>query len=69
MTSGEKGMSAPPVLCSVWGPSPQERHRGPGVCPEKGNEAVRGLEHKAYGEQLRELGLFSLRSFPALMAV
>ena len=28
--------------------------------PEKGNKAMRGLEHKAYGEQLRELGLFSL---------
>jgi len=26
------------------------------VWPEKGNKAVRGLEHKAYGEQLRELG-------------
>jgi len=27
------------------------------VCPEKGNEAVRGWEHKSEGEQL---GLFSL---------
>ena len=25
------------------------------MCPEKGSEAVRGLEHKSYGEQLREL--------------
>ena len=29
------------------------------MSPEKGNEAVRGLEHK-YGKWLRELGLFSL---------
>ena len=28
--------------------------------PEKGNKAVRGLEHKVYGEWLRELGLFRL---------
>ena len=28
--------------------------------PEKGNRAVRALEHKSYGEQLRELELFSL---------
>jgi len=30
------------------------------MCPEKGNEAVRGLEHKSDGGWLRELGLFSL---------
>ncbi len=30
------------------------------MCPEKGNEAMRGLEHKFSGEQLWELGLFSL---------
>ena len=32
----------------------------PGVCPEKSSEAAEGLEHKAYGEQLRKLSLFSL---------
>jgi len=51
------GESAPLVLCSVWGPSLQERHGGPGACPKKGNEAVRDLEHKSYGEWLKELGL------------
>ena len=28
--------------------------------PKKGNEAVKGLEHRTYGECLRELGLVSL---------
>jgi len=48
------------VLCSVSGPLLQERHWGLGAFPEKGNEVVRDLEHKSYGEQMRELGLFDL---------
>ena len=30
------------VMCSVWGPLLEERHRGPRVCSEKGNEADEG---------------------------
>jgi len=29
------GEAAPQVLCSVLGPPLQERHQGPGACPEK----------------------------------
>ena len=31
------------------------QYQGPGVCPEKGNKTVRDLEHRPYGEQMREL--------------
>ena len=31
----------------------------PSVCPED-NEAAKGLKHKSYRQQLRELGWFSL---------
>jgi len=47
------------VLCCV-GPLSTRKTWRPGVCREKGTGAVRGLEHKLYGEQLRELGLFSV---------
>ena len=48
------------MLCSVLGPLVQERHWGPGECPEMGSGAVRDLEHKCDGEKLREPGVFSL---------
>jgi len=44
------------VLCAVLGPSLQYRHGGPGECPGMDSGAVRALEHKFDGEQLRELG-------------
>ena len=46
--------------CAVLSPSLQERHGGPGAYPEKGNGAMKGLEHNSDGEWLRELGLFGL---------
>jgi len=42
--------AATQVLCSVLGPSLQERHGGPEGCPEMNSEAVKGLEHKPYEE-------------------
>ena len=49
-------------LCTVFsfGPLATRITLRPQRCPEKGNKAVRVLEHKSYGEQLRELELFSL---------
>lgn len=43
---------------NVLDPSLEEGHWDPGVCPQKGCEAMR--EHKCYGEQLKEEGLFSM---------
>lgn len=31
------------------------------MCPEKDSKAVKDQEHRSYGEQLRELGLFGLK--------
>jgi len=50
----------PRLLCSVLIVPLQDRHRGSRACPKKGNETVRGLEHKSNRERLRELRLFSL---------
>jgi len=54
------GVAVPRVLCSVWGASLQERLQDPGMCSEKGSEAVMNLEHESYKGHLRELELFSL---------
>jgi len=35
-------LASPHMLCPVLGPSLQERHWGPGACPEKGNETDEG---------------------------
>ena len=44
------GESSPWVLCSVLGPSLQEGHRNPGICPKKNTEGVRCLEHKSFSK-------------------
>ena len=41
--------ATPQVLCSVLGPSLQERHWGPGSRPEKGNRVVKDLGHNIMG--------------------
>jgi len=53
-------LETPWELCSILSPSLQERHWGPGACPEKRNKALKGLKHKSYEKRLRELGLFRL---------
>jgi len=48
------------VLWSVWGPALNRGHWGPETFQRRATKLAKGLEHKSYKEQLRELGLFSL---------
>jgi len=54
------GEAAPQVLCPLLCLSLLEIHSCSGVCLENDNGAVRNMEHKCDGEQLRQMGLFSL---------
>jgi len=47
-------------FCPVLVPSLEERHRGPGACPED-NKTVMGLKHKSDGKWLKELDLLSVK--------
>ncbi|KAJ7404467.1 hypothetical protein WISP_145222 [Willisornis vidua] len=42
-----------------WAPQFRNDIEVPVACPEKAMELVKGLKHRSYEEQLRELGLFS----------
>ena len=54
------GWAAPQMLCPVPGPPIYEGHGGAGACPEKGNKADEGSEHKSSEKRLRELRMFIL---------
>jgi len=51
------GEATAQVLCSILGPSLHEIHRGPGACPEKGNEACEGSGAQALWEAAEEAGI------------
>ena len=51
------GEVTPRVLCPVWGPLLQEKHQGPGPCPEKGNKAGEGSGAQALGGMAEGAGI------------
>ena len=58
------GLVRPHHKYSVLGPSLQDSKALELQCVHRrATKPVRGLEHKSYGEQLRELGLFSLEKW------